>query len=144
LGPNWSARFRNPGTTQAMLEAIDRENASGTYGQRIRSLRDQIRKQGGDFYIHSTTRNRARGYLMWGAFLLSRRTNESGVKAALETLEHRNGEWGLNVPILWSHPGGWRATVDAAREMADAYDVVYATESGAKNSNHYGGRAVDL
>lgn len=144
LGPNWTARFRNPSGPDAMLAALDKENASGTYGERIRSLRDQIRQQGGEFYIYSTTRNRARGYLMWGAFHLSRRTTEGQVRQALQLLEARNGEWGLNIPILWSHPDGWQATVSAAREMADAYDVVYATENGAKNSNHYGGRAVDF
>jgi hypothetical protein len=28
--------------------------------------------------------------------------------------------------------------------MAERYDVVFATEQGAKNSNHYGARAADL
>ena len=28
--------------------------------------------------------------------------------------------------------------------MADAYDVVYATERGARYSRHYGGRAADF
>ncbi|MFP6639377.1 MAG: hypothetical protein VCC04_03960, partial [Myxococcota bacterium] len=55
-----------------------------------------------------------------------------------------NTEWGLDVPIQWRHPDGWQATRAAAREMADTYQVVFATESGARSSDHYTGRAVDL
>jgi len=45
---------------------------------------------------------------------------------------------------VWSHPEGWPATREAARRMADAYDVVYANEQGARHSKHYDGLAVDL
>lgn len=144
LGPNWTARFRNPGTTKQMLAALEEENTSGTYAERIRSLRHQLKAQGADFYVYSSTRNRSRGYLMWGAFALSRAKTAGEVRSLVRKLEQRNREWGLNVPIRWKHPNGWRATIAAAREMAETYDVVYATENGARNSNHYGGQAVDI
>ncbi len=144
LGPNWSARFLNPTSDQGMLDVLAEQNASGTYAERIRSLRRQVREQGGEFYIFTTVRNRTRGYLMWGAFMLSRMKTEGGVRAGVDKLNRLNREWGLNVPIKWEVPKDWRATREAAREMSDAYDVVYATERGAKNSNHYGGKAVDI
>ncbi len=36
------------------------------------------------------------------------------------------------------------ATKEAARQMADVFGVVYATEWGARNSHHYEGTAVDF
>jgi hypothetical protein len=81
---------------------------------------------------------------MWGAFELANTTSEEGVESAAAMLDSRNREWNLEVDIRWRHPNGWRATVAAAKEMAERYDVVFATEQGAKNSNHYGARAADL
>ncbi len=81
---------------------------------------------------------------MWGAFTLSRATTEAELKRRLALVNQRNKDWKLNIPIQWSHPNGWKATVEATRQMADTYDVVYATERGARSSNHYGGDAADL
>jgi hypothetical protein len=71
-------------------------------------------------------------------------TTEEDVVAAVQKLERRNREWGLNIRIQWSLADGWQATVEAARQMSEAYDVVYATENGARRSNHYDGTAVDI
>ena len=81
---------------------------------------------------------------MWGAYVLANAQSEREVEALASTLDARNRDWGLEVDIRWRHPGGWRATIDAANAMAEKYDVVFATEDGARNSNHYGARAVDL
>jgi hypothetical protein len=48
------------------------------------------------------------------------------------------------VPVDWTHPDGWQATREAARRMADVFGVVYATEKGARDSNHYDGTAADF
>ena len=89
-------------------------------------------------------RSRERGYLIYGSFALSRATTQEAVAELVGKLDGFNRDWGLKVPVTWQHPKGWEATVEAARRMADTYDVVYATEQGARASNHYGGRAVDL
>jgi hypothetical protein len=81
---------------------------------------------------------------MWGAFVLSQTSTPVELEGALDTIARRNREWNLGVPILWNHPGGWEATRDAARQMADAYSVVFATENAAHSSNHYSGIAADL
>lgn len=148
LGPNWTMRYRNPQTEQAMLGALDeaRGEVAGAEGfaDRVAALLVQLREQGAVVYLNSTVRSRERGYLMWGAFELSRQPDESALLAMLERLRIVNREWGLSVPIEWMHPDGWQATREAAREMADTYEVVYATEAGARSSNHYDGLAVDL
>lgn len=144
LGPRWTTRFRNPSEERELLELLQNHNKSGTYAMRIASLAAQIRAQGGEVYLTSTVRSRERGYLMWGAFVLAKAASEADAKATVAMLEERNRSWKLDVPIVWWHPDGWQATRDAARAMADSYDVVYATEKGARYSNHYGGEAADL
>ncbi len=144
LGPNWTTRFRNPGSLRSKMKALSASSPSGTYHTRIASLRRQLVEQGADWGLHSTVRRRERGYLMWGAFILSRSKTEAVLNQRVTKLRRYNGLWGLNIDIKWVHPDGWRATKEAAREMADAYDVVYATENGAKRSNHYDGVAVDI
>jgi hypothetical protein len=89
-------------------------------------------------------RNRERGYLMYGSYLLSRMKTKRGTRRAVRLLERLKVEWKLEVPILWSHPHGWRFTIEAARQMRDAYPVTYASRSGAKRSRHYDGEAVDF
>jgi hypothetical protein len=81
---------------------------------------------------------------MWGAFLLSRARHEREVRERVSTLKRLNRAWDLHVPIRWSHPAGWRATRRQATRMAESYQVVYATRGGARDSDHYEGRAVDL
>jgi len=103
-----------------------------------------LREQGAEVYVTSTLRPRQRGYLMWVAFVLSRTTSDRELRSELNKIAGRNREWYLGVPILWEHPDGLSATRAAAREMADAYEVVYATEDGARDSNHYSGVAVDM
>ena len=143
LGPRWTARYENPFTEEAMLDALERENP-GSFDDRLRDLLHQFRTQGAQAYLYSTVRNPERGYLMYGAFILSRADSQSQVRARVDKLDRLNRAWGLDIPIRWRAPDGWRATIDAARGMANAYNVVYATEYGARHSNHYGGVAVDL
>lgn len=143
LGPRWSARFANPGTEEARLEALEAAGARD-FAARLRELFDQLRAQGAEVYLTATVRHRERGYLMYGAFRLSRAAGAREVKRRVAELERLNRSWGLEIPIRWRHPDGWRATVAAAREMADAYDVVFATRAGARESSHYDGRAADF
>jgi hypothetical protein len=142
LGPPWWARYRNPDEEGPALAALAEVNRS--FAERIRSLLSQLRAQGADVVLASTLRFRERGYLMWGAFILSRCDNERKVERTVATLERLNGDWGLDIPIGWMHPDGWAATVEAARRMAETYDVVYATRAGAQKSDHYDGLAVDF
>jgi hypothetical protein len=144
LGPNWSARFPIETVESDALEHIERERPGTTFDNRVQSLISQLRAHGAEVSLESTVRPRERGYLMWGAFHLSKAKNKRQVRQRLRELEKVNKAWGLNVQILWSHPDGWEATREAARLMADAYDVVYATKGGAKKSKHYGGVAVDV
>jgi len=142
LGPEWSARYPNPDSREALLGVLRDENAS--FADRIDSLLSQLEAQGAEVYVTSTVRSRHRGYLMWGAFELSRAGSEADLVAKQAKLNRVNEEWGLFTPIVWSAPGGWTATKEAARKMADAYDVVYATEKGARSSKHYDGVAADI
>jgi hypothetical protein len=143
LGPRWTARYPNPVDEAAMFDALARTR-SADYAQRLQSLFAQLRAQGADVALTSTLRMRERGYLMWGAFRLSRGARERDVKRIVRELERANRDWKLRIPIRWSHPDGWLSTVEAAREMADTYEVVFATEQGARDSNHYTGIAADL
>jgi hypothetical protein len=142
LGPRWTSRFPNPEGESARLESL--RALRPRYATRIASLLQQLRAQGAEVELTSTVRPRARGYLMWGAFVLSQTRAAPELESALATIAARNREWGLGVPIRWDDPGGWQATRDAARQMADAYNVVFATESAARSSNHYTGVAVDF
>lgn len=142
LGPHWTTRFANPSGEGELLRAL--YDANPDFALRVCLLVGQLRAQGAEVYVTSTVRPRERGYLMWGAFVLSSAETEAQADATLEMLAERNASWGLDVPIRWRHPDGWEATVAAARAMADSYDVVYATERGARTSNHYGGSGADL
>jgi len=148
LGPNWTMRYRNPSSEKGMLKALAElrgENpGDGGFADRVAALLGQLREQGAVVYLNSTVRRRERGYLMWGAFELGRQPDQPALLDMVERLRNANRDWGLDVPIEWVHPGGWTATREAAREMADTYEVVYATEAGARSSNHYEGLAVDL
>ncbi|MEE8408535.1 MAG: hypothetical protein V3T05_02925 [Myxococcota bacterium] len=144
LGPNWTARYVNPHQQPEMVAALEELAPSRTFVPRLTSLKKQLRDSGADVWITSTVRFRHRGYLMWGAFYLSRARSQQQLRRRLARVNRRNSEWGLNIPIVWNHPDGWRATVEAARAMTDAYDVVYATEKGAKDSKHYDGLAFDI
>ena len=111
---------------------------------RMESLTRQLEYQGAEHWVTSTVRSKHRGYLMWGGFVLSKCKVESCVEEQVAMLDDRNQGWGLNVDIVWTDPAGWQATVEKARQMKDAYDVVFATENGARRSNHYGGSSMDL
>jgi hypothetical protein len=143
LGPRWTARYRNPGDEEAMLAALDAAGGKD-FADRIRSLLRQFRAQGAEAYVSSTVRSRERGYLIYGAFLMSRADTPQELRERAARLERLNREWGLNIPIRWRHPDGWQATAAAARKMAAAYNVVYATERGARYSIHYGAAAADF
>jgi len=144
LGPRWTARFPNPESEPERLAALAEARPQTELAARIQSLLEQLRGQGAQVFLTSTVRRRERGYLMWGAFILSRADGAPQVERSLDLLERRRREWGLTVPVRWQHPDGARATIEAAREMADTYEVVYATEQGARESMHYTGVAVDL
>lgn len=143
LGPEWTMRYANPETEQELLIALKSARPEDDLDARVQLLVQQLRAQGADVTVESTVRPRERGYLMWGAFWLSRATTTAQVRARAKTLERLNQKWGLNVPIRWRHPKGWRATTEAAKQMAEAYNVVYATKAGAQRSNHYDGTAID-
>lgn len=143
LGPRWTARYRNPGGQEAMLTALERAGGAD-FARRIRLLLAQLRAQGADAWVSSTVRSRERGYLIYGSFILSRAENADEVARRAAKLDRLNRAWGLDVPIRWRHPGGWQATVQAAKAMADAYNVVYATQRGARHSSHYGAMAADF
>ena len=142
LGPEWSARYPNPDDRDTLLQLLAEANPS--FAERITALLTQLEAQGAEVYVTSTVRSRHRGYLMWGAFELSRAESEAQLRARQQKLVRVNEEWGLFTPIVWEAPGGWEATQEAARKMADAYDVVYATEKGARSSKHYDGVAADI
>ena len=143
-GPPWAMRYRNPSQEKEALAALEAIRGDASFARRIRSLIGQLRAQGAEVYLNSSVRSPERGYLMWGAFILSRASSEAEVQARVERLRAARSEWELSVPIRWLHPAGWEATRDAARAMADTYEVVFATEEGARASDHYTGAAVDL
>lgn len=143
-GPGWTMRYRDPQGEAAMLDALRRERPRSDFADRLAQLMSQLRSAGARVQLDSTVRHPERGYLMWGAFELGRLEAARDVEAMCARLEARNRQWGLGVPIRWRHPQGWQATRDAARTMADTFDVVYATEAGARASSHYGGSAADL
>lgn len=144
LGPNWVTRFKNPVGDRAKLEALEKINPSRTLAARTASLLGQLREQGCETGLYTTVRNRRRGYLMYGAYTLSKLKTQPGVRRAVRKLDRLNRAWDLNVKIRWYHPKGWRATIEAARKMAEAYPVTYATTYGARKSKHYDGEAVDI
>jgi hypothetical protein len=143
-GPEWTARYRTPTERDAMIEDMRQERPDSDFADRIAMLLAELEAAGGEVYLASANRYPERGYLMWGAFILSRAADEAEVDAVVAKLDERNASWGLDIPISWRHPDGWEATIEAARQMADTYDVVYATEGGARSSNHYGAVAVDV
>lgn len=144
LGPNWTMRYRSPDERDEMWRTLAERRPEATFSSRLAALVAQLEQQGAEVYLTSFLRYRERGYLMWGAFLLRGCKDAACVSATVTRLEAANRDWAGGVPIRWSHPDGWEATREAARQMADAYDVVYATEKGARYSNHYDGTAADL
>ncbi|MEZ4271753.1 MAG: hypothetical protein R3C68_10075 [Myxococcota bacterium] len=144
LGPYWTALYRSPTEEGAMLAALEADSPSGTFASRIEELLTQLRSQGADAYLNASVRHRERGYLMWGAFYLSRAANLQQLEKRLQKVTALNAAWNLNVPIQWRHPQGEMMTLEAARRMSDAYDVVYATQRSAQRSRHYDAMAVDL
>jgi hypothetical protein len=143
LGPNWTMRFKSPEEPAEMYRTLAEKRPDASFPSRIAALVFQLQAQGAEVYLTSFLRYRERGYLMWGAHLLRSCTTYSCVSKGLVKLKAANASW-AHVPIVWSHPSGWRATKEAARQMADAYDVVFATERGARYSNHYDGTAADF
>lgn len=143
LGPRWTARFENPETEAEKLAALERKHP-GDFADRLRNLLGQFRDQGAEAWVYSTVRSPERGYLIYGSFILGRARTADEVDRRVAKLERLNREWGLEIPIRWRHPDGTTATIEAAQAMANAYDVVYATEWGARHSSHYTGLAADF
>lgn len=143
LGPRWSARYPNPADEAARMAALAEAGHEG-FRRRLANLFSQLRAQGAAVHVLSTVRRPERGYLMYGAFTLSRAETADQVERRAGALDRLNQDWDLHIPIRWRHPQGWRATVRAAREMAEAYNVVYATRAGARHSSHYDGTAIDF
>ncbi len=142
VGPDWAARYQQPETEEGRLETLAAANP--VFAARMRLLIEQLKAQGAMLVVESTVRKRERGYLLYGSFLLSRAQSRGQLRRHIKRLKRYNRAWGLNVPIRWRHPDGWTATVDAARQLADTYGVVYATKRGARSSDHYDGDAIDL
>ena len=143
-GSAWAMRYPNPSQEAESLAALAARRNSTAFAQRVASLIGQLREQGAEVYLNSTVRSPERGYLMWGAFVLSRASDEKDLLAQVARLQRAREQWGLSVAIRWLHPEGWEATREAARSMAETYEVVFATEEGARASDHYTGNAVDL
>jgi hypothetical protein len=143
-GPGWAARYRNPSQEAESLASLEPYPGGESFAARVRELIAQLRQQGAEVYLNSTVRSRERGYLMWGAFLLGRASGEADLRAGVRQLEEARAEWGLLVPIRWLVGDDWERTRDGARAMAETYEVVFATREGARASDHYTGRAVDL
>jgi hypothetical protein len=141
-GPRWTARYQQPATFDGRLAELEANNAR--FGKAMRSLIDQLAKQGASIIVESAVRSRARGYLIYGSYYLSRARNKSDLGLRVDRLDAYNKQWSLSVPITWRHPDGFEATVEAARQMADTYGVDFATIEGARRSDHYDGKAVDI
>lgn len=141
LGPNWYLRFENPETEAERMRDLIRKNPK--FGRAVKSLVSQLRRQGAEVSVESTVRAKERGYLMWGAFWLSRADDDEQLKERIALLKKYRRKWKLDVDINWD-AGDFESTVRAAREMADTYGVVYATRRGAEKSDHYDGDAVDI
>lgn len=144
LGPEWTARFPNPRGEQAKFVKLGEAVPGSDFHLRVAALLKQFRAQGADVFVDSTIRAQERGYLIWGSYLLSQVESEKESTQTLLDLDAARKEWNLTVPIQWTHPAGWQAGVEAARAMAEAYGVTYATRKGAESSNHYDGLAVDI
>ncbi|MDA3899291.1 MAG: hypothetical protein PF637_02095 [Spirochaetes bacterium] len=142
LGPRWTARYKNTSSEKARLRELALKNK--TFARNVELLMKQLRQQGADVGLHSAYRKRERGYLMWGAFILSRARTSGEVDKHVAELNTVNKKHKLNVRIIWKDPSGWRQTIERAKKMAASYDVVYATKRGALNSDHYDARAVDI
>lgn len=142
LGPEWTMRYRNPTDEAQMYATLAEKRPDAGFASRVASLVKQIELQGGTVYLTSFIRYRERGYLMWGAHALRSCKGASCVTRTIRQLETAKS-W-APVDITWRHPNGWAATQEAARRMADAFDVVYATRRGARYSNHYDGLAADF
>lgn len=140
LGPNWTMRYRPPTDRASLFRALSEKRPD--YARRVLSLIEQLEAQGCDVALTSFVRYPERGYLMWGSFELKRAPIEDQ-PAVLARLAAANEKWG-HVPITWAAPDGPEATREAARRMADVYGVVYATETGARTSRHYDGKAADF
>jgi len=142
LGPGWVERYCDPISEPARLDAL--RGANPHMAAAAESLMTQLRAQGAHVELDSTVRNRERGYLMWGSYYLSTATTDTEIESRAAHLDECNKAWGLNIAIAWRHPDGLQTTRARAEQMCEAFGVVYATESGAKSSNHYDGRAMDL
>jgi hypothetical protein len=142
LGPRWTNLYQEARSAEDRLWALYRKNPD--FATRMRSLIKQLRAQGVQLSVESTVRDRRRGFLIYGAFMLSRSRSQSKVNFLLSRLPRLQKSWALDLAINWSHPDGWKRTIHEARKMADAFSVTYATENGARRSDHYDGRAIDL
>lgn len=143
LGPNWTMRYRAPSEPAEMYRTLAERRPGSTFSTRVAGLVAQLERQGAEVWLTSFLRYRERGYLLWGSFLLRRCEDQACVAQRIAELDAANTAW-AHVPIVWAHPDGWAATREAARRMADVFDVVYATEQGARTSNHYDGTAADF
>jgi hypothetical protein len=146
LGPRWVARYKDSSFLEDLekLKILKNKRPYSAFTERIDSLVSQLRSQGATVRITSTIRDKKRGYLMWGAFSLCHSKTDQAVRKQSKVLNRLNKRWKHNIPIIWSHPDGSKATRRSACRMARAYGVVYSTKNGAKNSKHYVGEAVDL
>lgn len=142
LGPGWTARFEQPASEAERLAALEAKNPD--FANRVRLLINQLRKSGATVEVESTVRSAERGFLIYGAYLLSRAKTGRDLDRAIGRLERDARNWGLSVPIRWRHPKGTTATIREAKRMAEAFNVVYASRRGARRSHHYDGRAVDI
>lgn len=142
VGPEWAARFLEPESDRDKLKVLVRRNPA--FGQRVETLLAQLQGQGAMVRVESAVRSPERGYLIYGSYLLSRAEGPKSAQERIDTLHRYRSAWGLDVPIRWKHPDGFRHSIRAARQLADTFGVDFATPRGARRSHHYRGNAVDI
>ena len=82
VGPRWAARYQQPDTSEARLLDLGKKNPG--FARRARALVTQLRDQGAYVQVEAAIRKRERGYLIYGAYWLSRAKIETRWTHAFE------------------------------------------------------------
>lgn len=142
VSSRWAARYLEPESDDDKLAMLRAANSG--FAGRVVDLVKQLQAHGATVVVESAVRSRARGYLLFGSYWLSRSQTPAEIAHRQARLTAYQSSWAQGVDIDWHHPDGPEASVRAARALADTFGVVYATYRGARNSKHYDGEAVDL
>jgi hypothetical protein len=122
-GAQWVSRF--PGSSKV-------SDCNEPFRSNLTTFLDALRAAGATISISSTLRPKERAYLMhWSWMIVKRGTNP-------ESVPSMDG-----VSIQWVHPTA-AASVAAAGDMVDGYDIGGLGTPPALNSKHTLGLAVDM